>query len=310
MHFGDRCAACQLEVSKDLIADENKQIDYEAAQRIKDDVYVDDGLTGGSEEQVHRFVGDKLADGSFSGTIPQILKRGGFKLKAIVKSGENDMTEIEKMGTSVFGYNWDAPSDIMSVKFPVNLSKKKRSVRSEPNLVVDDIPKLGAVKLTKRILLGFLHGFCDPLGIASPWYMKLKVLMKELYELEAPLGWDDVIPVSNKEKWVAVMTEALLEGTLPFPRSTRPKNAVGTGPLIVTFADGGKAGFGGSIYLQWQVKCVHEYECEGKGDYQSNLCLSKCRVCPLRGYTIPRCELCGALLMSRMLYIQMIRIYK
>ena len=301
VHFGDRCAACQLEVSKDLIADENKQIDYEAAQRIKDDVYVDDGLSGGSEEQVHRFVGDKLADGSFSGTIPQILKRGGFKLKAIVKSGENDMAEIEKMGTSVFGYNWDAPSDTMSVKFPVNLSKKKRSVRSEPNLSVGDIPKLGAVKLTKRILLGFLHGFCDPLGIASPWYMKLKVLMKELYELEAPLGWDDVIPVSNKEKWVAVMTEALLEGTLPFPRSTRPKNAVGTGPLIVTFADGGKAGFGGNIYLQWQVKCVHEYECEGKGDYQSNLCLSKCRVCPLRGYTIPRCELCGALLMSRML---------
>ena len=36
----------------------NKQIDYEAAERIKDDVYVDDGLSGGSEEQVHRFVGD------------------------------------------------------------------------------------------------------------------------------------------------------------------------------------------------------------------------------------------------------------
>ena len=37
------------------------------------------------------------------------------------------------------------------------------------------------------------------------------------------------------------------------------------------------------------------------GDYDVNLCMSKCRVCPMRGYTIPRSELCGALLVSRLL---------
>ena len=44
VHFGDRCAACQLEVSKDLIADKFQDIDPEAAQLIKDDTYVDDGV--------------------------------------------------------------------------------------------------------------------------------------------------------------------------------------------------------------------------------------------------------------------------
>lgn len=36
-----------------------------AAQRIKDDVFVDDGLTGGDEEQVSRFVGVKQEDGNY-----------------------------------------------------------------------------------------------------------------------------------------------------------------------------------------------------------------------------------------------------
>ena len=37
VHFGDRSAACQLEVAKDLIADTYEYIDPEAAQRIGDD---------------------------------------------------------------------------------------------------------------------------------------------------------------------------------------------------------------------------------------------------------------------------------
>ena len=44
VHFGDQCAATQLEVGKDLVADAGQQIDREAAQKIKNDLYVDDGL--------------------------------------------------------------------------------------------------------------------------------------------------------------------------------------------------------------------------------------------------------------------------
>ena len=301
VHFGDRCAACQLEVSKDLIADKFENIDPEAAQRIKDDCYVDDGVTGGTKEQVERFIGEKYSDGTFSGTIPQILGRGGFKLKAIVRSGERDQEQIDKMGTSVFGYVWDAPLDQMGVKFPVNLSRKKRSVRSQPDLTVQDIEKLGSLKFSKRILLGFVNGFGDPLGMASPWYMKLKVQMKRLYELQDALSWDDPIPAGNRQEWIDVMVEALLTGVVQFPRSTRPARAGGKGPMLVGFGDGALPGFGGSIYSQWQVQCEHEEGCAGDGDYVAGLCISKGRVCPLRGYTVPRSELCGALITSRLL---------
>ena len=51
LSVGDASAATQLEVGKDLVAEMGKEIDAEAAQRIKDDLYVDDGLTGGDANQ-------------------------------------------------------------------------------------------------------------------------------------------------------------------------------------------------------------------------------------------------------------------
>ena len=300
VHFGDRSAACQLEVAKDLIADEFKYIDPEASKLIKEDTYVDDGVGGGTPSQVERFIGEKQPDGSFNGTVSQILSKGGFKIKAIVKSGETDKEQINKMGTSVFGYEWDATHDVMAVKFPVNLSRKRRSVRSQKNLTVQDIDKLVDMKLSKRILLGFVNCFGDPLGIASPWYMKLKMNMKRLYQLQDVLGWDDEIPSSNRQEWIDVMIEALVTGMLHFPRSTRPKNATGKGPMLVGFGDGALPGFGGNVYLRWDVQC-DDMLCEGDGDYVASLAISKARVCPLRGYTVPRSELCGALVTSRLL---------
>ena len=301
VHFGDCCAATQLEVGKDLAAAAGMDIDPEAALRIQEDTYVDDGVTGGTPEQVARFMGVKTEDGTFDGTIPQILAKANFKIKAMTFSGDTDKEEIDKLGGNIFGYPWDVTKGVMAVKFPVNLSRKKRSVRSEPDLTIADIERLGTIKLTKRNLLGFVNGIGDPLGIGSPWYMKLKVLMKKLFELETPLQWDDEIPAGNNREWVDVMTEALLDGVLEFPRSARPDNAVGLGPRVVGFGDGAVPGFGGSVYLQWQVQCEHDYDCQGVGDFDANLCISKCRVCPLRGYTVPRSELCGALLVSRLM---------
>ena len=77
VHFGDASAGCQLEVGKDIVADAGAFIDKEASQKLKDDLYVDDGMTGGTAEQVKRFVGKKLPDGGgYDGTFSKILARG------------------------------------------------------------------------------------------------------------------------------------------------------------------------------------------------------------------------------------------
>ena len=56
--FGDRPASCILEICKDLAADAGQHIDPQAAKAIKEDTYVDDGATGGSEQVVRRMIGE------------------------------------------------------------------------------------------------------------------------------------------------------------------------------------------------------------------------------------------------------------
>ena len=63
--------------------------------------------------------------------------------------------------------------------------------------------------------------------------MKLKLLMKKLYQLNEPLSWDESIPLGNRQNWLDVTVEALTTGVLMFPRSTRPLNATGEGPMLI-----------------------------------------------------------------------------
>ena len=85
---------------------------------------------------------------------------------------------------------------------------------------------------------------------------------------------------------------------LSSPRCTRPPGALGN-PLVVCFGDGAFPAFNGATYLQWQISCTHGLgECGH--DYDANLLLAKARVTPLAGYTIPRSELSGTVLQTRL----------
>ena len=78
--------------------------DEEAAKRIENDIYVDDGLTGGSKEQVERFVGKKDPEtGNYDGTFAQILGIGNFRIKAFGISGQKPTDESQLMGNKVLG---------------------------------------------------------------------------------------------------------------------------------------------------------------------------------------------------------------
>ena len=70
-------------------------------------------------------------------------------MKAITFSGDIDKEQIDKLGNNVFGYEWDVTDDRCGVRFPVNLSPKRRFVRSEPNLTIADIERLRTMYLCK-----------------------------------------------------------------------------------------------------------------------------------------------------------------
>ena len=61
---------------------------------------------------------------------------------------------------------------------PVNLSSvKKNGVKVDKDLTVEDIPRLGSMPLTRRMLLGFVMSQYDPMGLISPLMIILKIML-------------------------------------------------------------------------------------------------------------------------------------
>ena len=208
--FGDRCAAGQLEAAKRKCADQGVDVDPVTAVRIKEDMYVDDGTTGGTRAEVERFVGKLDPDtGLFDGTVQKILSLGNFAIKGFVSSGCQDQKVMDLLGNSVLGYHWDAREDVMAVRIKVNLSKKTRKISKHPDLTINDLEKLRSIKFTKRNLLGVPAGNFDPIGIGSPYSIKLKIGLARLFDLEENLSWDDEIPQNMINWWVDILTEAI-----------------------------------------------------------------------------------------------------
>ena len=294
VHYGDQPAAVLLEVSKQETAELGRHIDPEAADKIITETYVDDCPTGGSKEAVARMVGSRDAEGNYDGTIPKILALGGFKIKEFIVEGDMTQDDNNLLGNKVFGYEYNPKTRMM------NLSKKKRGIRSKPNLTMEDIRCLGEAKMTKRILLGLVNSPGDFLGIASPFTIRLKLNMKKLFELDKPLSWDDEIPDQLREGWINLITEALENPILYFTRTTRPNYEVIEAIYIVGFADGSFAAFAACVYLVWEEKPCQKGSSHVR--YFAQLLCSKCRVTPLDGFTIPRSELSGAVLLSRLMF--------
>ena len=300
--FGDLPSANLLEIGRNLTADVGRDIDPTAARKIKFDSYVDDNVSGGSREEVDRMKGVRLSDGSYSGTMRQILDKGNLRMKVIVSSGEIDEEVKHLIGNKVLGYEWNATTDYMAVKFRVFPCNKKRKVSPLPALIPEDLLKLKDLVLTKRICLGITNGFFDFLGISCPFILRFKLLMRELFEHHCKtLDWGDEVSVKFADSMKSLIAEAVMSDSLCFPRSVRPENAVDA-PLVVEFSDGALPAFSATVYLRWRIQCQHKsLDCTDCHElFSARLLWAKARVTPVNGYSVPRSELSAKVLGSRM----------
>ena len=78
---------------------------------------------------------------------------------------------------------------------------------------------------------------------------------------------------------------------LEFPRSLWPDEAVVGDPWLVSFSDGSQLGFGGVVYIRWEL---------AKGGFWSRIVLSRGKIGPKSRLTIPRMELNGAVINKRL----------
>ena len=100
-------------------------------------------------------------------------------------------------GQKILGLKWDPKDDEFRFEVHVNFSPKRGKLRTGPYLCLESIPSEVPVALTKRMVLSQVNGISDPLGFASPFTVKAKILMRKLWSGNArSLGWDDSMPAT------------------------------------------------------------------------------------------------------------------
>ena len=96
-------------------------------EMIKKD-YVDDGIGGGLDQDVCHLVGEvTLKDGSleYHVTVAQIMERGSFFIKYMVRDRETRPEVLKHFCGSVLGIPWNT---VVSMKPMINLSRKIQKI--------------------------------------------------------------------------------------------------------------------------------------------------------------------------------------
>lgn len=236
-----------------------------ASSTILEDFYVDDLITGGDNlEEVK----------ALKHQIITILNKHGFELRKFL-SNDNSISDDDKTTNSVIkfgtqnkllGILWHSKHDIL--KYKINEFNYKS-------------------KITKRQILSTIAQIFDPLGLLSPVTITAKIILQKLWKLN--LSWDETIPQDLHTVWEDYTKHLTILNDLEIPRQVLVSNSISI--QLHGFSDASESAYGACIYVRYR---------DDLGNHNTNLLCAKTRVAPLKHTTIPRLELCGALLLSEL----------
>lgn len=270
VNFGDKPAGCIALTAMRETAELYKNIDNDAAVKLKNDSYVDDIASGGDTKEE----AEKL-----STNMDKIAAQGGFKFKKCTMSMDN----VDPM--KILGTFWDPKADTLFLDCKVNISPKMKGVRTEKNLDINNIQQNLPRTITKTTVWRIAMGQYDLLGLASVFLIRLKLVMRDLSgEDGRSLGWDDPVPDDVRKRFVKILDQMKDMMSLRFPRCVIPQDVCDLELLV--FGDGSKQAFCTLAYVRFKT---------GENEYKCFLISGKTRVAPLRKISVPRIELLGAL---------------
>ncbi|XP_054713685.1 uncharacterized protein LOC129223143 [Uloborus diversus] len=140
---------------------------------------------------------------------------------------------------------------------------------------------------TKREVLSTIYMLFDPLGLVDPVVTKAKLILQSLWTLKS--NWDESLPKDVMQEWTSFLAQLRQVDQISVKRPVIADNTYAF--EIHAFSDASQRAYGAVIYL----RCA-----DPSGNFTTRLLCSKSRICPLKMLTIPRLELCGALLLARL----------
>ena len=171
--------------------------------------------------------------------------------------------------TKVLGFPWNSSLDVLTFEFG-------ELIEYTNSLIVN---KCSILKLAAKIF--------DPLGLISPFIIQLKMLFQTLCIQQ--LDWDDPLSGELLARWRKILAELhCLNGVL-VPRCYFRGRQSCTSRQLHRFCDASDQAFAAVVYL----RSVYDDNC-----VKTVLMTSKTRVAPVKGQSIPRLELLGAVSLS------------
>ncbi|XP_033755752.1 uncharacterized protein LOC117338505 [Pecten maximus] len=140
---------------------------------------------------------------------------------------------------------------------------------------------------TRRGLLSTINSIYDPLGFAQPFTIRGKLLLREMMSVTSSNDWDDPLPESLYGQWCLWVNSMHNLENLSIPRvycDISFDDALRREVLV--FADASKDAIAAVAYLKL-------YD---PSRFSIGFLLGKAKLAPTHGHTVPRLELCAAVL--------------
>ncbi|GFS56336.1 uncharacterized protein TNCV_4388311 [Trichonephila clavipes] len=139
---------------------------------------------------------------------------------------------------------------------------------------------------TKRDILSTIAKIFDPVGLMVPVISKAKIFLQRLWR--SKLEWNDLLPAEEYREWQQFLVSLENINNIEIPR--RILVAFPEVIEINGFADASERCYGAVVYCKSKNL---------KSETLVRLITSKSRVAPIKSLTIPRLELCAAVLLAK-----------
>ena len=209
------------------------------------------------------------------------LKKGGFNL---TKFSSNS----DKLSNQIPDKEKASPSKLMTEQPESRALCIKWDINSDLFYYSSSLSNPKAV-ITKRIVLSQLASVYDPLGLVAPIIHKGKIIFQKATSLK--MGWDATLPPNLQDEWKLWLDNLAYLPNLRFTRCVCPNEFVDGVAELHHFSDASNSGYGACSYLRI-INSV--------GKISVTLLTNKSRLAPLNHVTIPRLELCAAVLSAKL----------
>ncbi|XP_055680290.1 uncharacterized protein LOC129788348 [Lutzomyia longipalpis] len=237
-----------------------------ASELLRKHFYVDDCLASvRTLEEAQRAVQE----------LTELLATAGMSLSKwnashssiLPQSSAEEVLDVLPDASATLGMIWQKTQDRLSFKWK----------RESPSVH------------TKRVVLSVLASLYDPLGLLGPVVILGKLLMQAIWQMK--IGWDEQVPEPILGKWLNLLASLPSVQDISIPR-WMSFSIQSTIREVHIFADSSNVAYGAVAYLVTG---------DSRTQRISHLMVAKSHVAPAEPTTIPKLELCAALLGAKLL---------